>query len=119
MDVNGELVFRRDAVEAFASGAPLPLKLSPVGGEVELSGHFGCSQKSVTARPLSGEILFSLEDGLVRSARSTWRMSQASFTEDHLLFQTKQIRDLKLETRYHAERVDQETKGQGLEKTRN
>jgi len=111
--VGGELVFRREAVDAPSDDAHPSLKLVPVGGEVSLAGDYGGSQRTVTLKPLAGEVLFAVEDGIVRSARSTWRINQNSFTKDHLLFQTERIRDLHLETRYDAERIDQKTEGGG------
>jgi len=108
IQIDGRLIFRREPDGNAGPGEAPGKSLSPVGGEVSVATTSDGLRKSGRLKPISGTIQFSPEDRLVRRARIQWDVGMNWMSEErrYLLFRTEGIRNLKLETRYNAERMD-------------
>lgn len=82
------------------------LDLQVVGGEVDAEFDTDLGRQTTTIRPTRGYLRFSPELRMVRVARIGWSMKQIEVSENHLLFGTSHVHDVRVESFYEAKRVD-------------
>lgn len=104
-ELDGNLTFRRENDVEFSD---IPeLLLSSDGGTVIVSTSSEGFKRTGEAKPLAGNVQYSREQKLVREANGKWDVNLAHLSQNHLLFGTERVRELEVQTLYHANVADQ------------
>ncbi len=110
--IDGELTLERKA-DAQRQGATVAVLAARPGDAVRLTRDTDRGETSVRATVKAATILFSPQDLTVVEAEVKWSGATDSFSKDHLLFGTKRLRDVHVESKYFAERLDAPAAGKG------
>ena len=102
----GELTLRRGLNQCSPTGHDLAV-LEVVGGDLQVEQLDGGSTGEASARPTRGRIWYDRQSLMVREAEAAWTGTTSWQSRDHLLFGTRNARNLRVETYYEAERVDE------------
>jgi len=98
--VDGNLQVRR--VKDKTVGGRQLIELDVVGGELTVTDDQRRGVQRATLRPRAGNVLYSPEGHFVQSATLDWDSTTTWFSKGHLLFGTKDTRDLQCRTLYEA-----------------
>ena len=102
MTVDGELTLLREPDRKGTKGLQV-LSVSP--GEIELRGADSSGDQQGKVSVKSGTVEYSPDDKLVQEARLSFGATLDWRSRDHLLFGTKKVRDLTIETYYEAKPI--------------
>ena len=114
VDVEGELEFRRSDAQDDAT----LVHFEAVGGEVRVAAEVEGEQRRGVLRPVKGRVTFDRDRMLIAMADGEWHTDVDWATRDHLLFGTKGVRDVDVQSHYEAEVQDGPAKGARIENSR-
>ena len=100
-EIGGTISLRRGKDDVAGQVA----RLEVVGGAVTADGIVDGKEQRGRLTVRDGAMSFDLKDVYIRRASVKFSASSLYQSHDHLLFGTKQLRDLKVESRYEAELV--------------
>lgn len=99
----GYLELQAQKAVAGADKNDVTMKIS--GGEISVEGNVDGVHTSGYLKPEEGVVHYDAQSKFVRSAKIGWQGRSEWFTTNHLLFGTKKLRQVKLETYYDANMV--------------
>ncbi len=79
------------------------------GGNIFLEADDEGFRRQATLTPIGSEILFNVADKLVHQAKAKWRATDTKFSTNHLLFGTKVMHDVEMESFYWARSLKPKT----------
>jgi len=88
-------------------GEKLAVLVASKEAKIELESDVEGQHQTSVLRPVTdSRIYYSVVDRLIRRALLDWKASFAQISTDHLLFETKDLRDVELKTFYSAEKLN-------------